>query len=148
MTPKQEAFARVYVETGNASEAYRRAYNVSPDSKPNTIEKRACELLKNGKVAGRLAEIQAAAQQRHEITVDSLVAELEAARLKAMGISRGISAAVSATMGKAKLLGFLVDKHEHGVSDDIGALLTALDGMHGRIPSDRRPVSGVLPLKK
>ena len=27
LTIKQEAFARAYVETGNASEAYRRAYN-------------------------------------------------------------------------------------------------------------------------
>lgn len=27
LTPKQEAFAQAYVETGNASGAYRRAYN-------------------------------------------------------------------------------------------------------------------------
>ena len=27
LTIKQEAFARAYVETGNASEAYSRAYN-------------------------------------------------------------------------------------------------------------------------
>jgi len=26
LTPKQEAFALAYVETGNASEAYHRAY--------------------------------------------------------------------------------------------------------------------------
>ena len=36
LTPKQEAFACAYVETGNASEAYRRAYDVAPDCKPNT----------------------------------------------------------------------------------------------------------------
>lgn len=113
LTPKQEAFAQAYVETGNASEAYRRAYDVSPTAKPNTIEKRACELLKNGKVAGRLEELQAAALERHEITVDSLVIELEEARVAAMKNPRGISAAVSATMGKAKLLGLVVDKTEH-----------------------------------
>ncbi|MFC2352929.1 terminase small subunit [Eikenella halliae] len=27
MTPKQERFVGLYVETGNASEAYRQAYN-------------------------------------------------------------------------------------------------------------------------
>ena len=27
LTPKQEAFVLAYIETGNASEAYRRAYN-------------------------------------------------------------------------------------------------------------------------
>ena len=31
LTPKQDAFACAYVETGNASEAYRRAYDVAPD---------------------------------------------------------------------------------------------------------------------
>ncbi len=58
LTPKQEAFVAAYLETGNASEAYRRAYNTSPGCKPNTIEKRACELLKDGKVAGRVAELR------------------------------------------------------------------------------------------
>ena len=58
LTPKQEAFALAYIETGNASEAYRRAYDVSPDCKPNTVEKRACELIRDGKVAGRIAELQ------------------------------------------------------------------------------------------
>lgn len=76
LTAKQEAFVRSYMETGNASEAYRRSYDVAPDCKPNTIEKRACELLKSGKVAGRLAELQAAVAERHEITIDKIVREL------------------------------------------------------------------------
>jgi phage terminase small subunit len=58
LTPKQEAFVHAYLEAGNASEAYRRTYNVDPGCKPNTIEKRACELLQNGKVAGRLRELR------------------------------------------------------------------------------------------
>ncbi len=77
LTLKQEAFCRAYIENGgNASEAYRRVYDVSPDTKPNTVEKRACELLKNGKVAGRIAELQAKHQKRHEVTVDRIVQEL------------------------------------------------------------------------
>jgi phage terminase small subunit len=64
LTPKQEAFVLAYLETGNASEAYRQCYDVSPDTKPNTVEKRACELLKNGKVAGRIAALQGKAEQR------------------------------------------------------------------------------------
>ena len=38
LTPKQEKFAQVYVECGNASEAYRQAYNaenMQDDSNPN-----------------------------------------------------------------------------------------------------------------
>lgn len=118
LTSKQAAFCRAYIENGgNASEAYRTAYDVSPDCKPNTVEKRACELLKHGKVSGRIAELQAEHAQRHEITIDSLVVELEAARLAAMANPRGISAAVSAIMGKAKLLGLIVDKNEHTGKD-------------------------------
>jgi len=111
LTLKQEKFVQAYIETGNASEAYRQAYDVSPTSKPNTVEKRACELLKNGKVAGRVAELQATHQQRHEITVDTLVAELEEARALAIK-TEAPSAMVSATMGKGKLLGLIVDKSE------------------------------------
>lgn len=109
LTLKQQAFARAYVETGNASEAYRRAYDVSPDCKPNTVEKRACELLKNGKVAGRIGELQQSAQERHEVTLDSLTKWLMDARELAMA-SRSPGAAVSAVMALAKLHGLLVDR--------------------------------------
>lgn len=50
LTPKQAAFVRAYLETGNASEAYRRAYNAS-NMKPEVIKVKASELLKNGNVA-------------------------------------------------------------------------------------------------
>ena len=32
LTPKQSKFAEEYVNTGNASEAYRRAYDVGQDT--------------------------------------------------------------------------------------------------------------------
>ena len=35
MTPKQELFAQAYIETGNASEAYKRAYDTQANA--NTI---------------------------------------------------------------------------------------------------------------
>ena len=44
MTPKQEHFARLYVETGNASEAYRQAYNAE-NMKPETVTNEAYKLL-------------------------------------------------------------------------------------------------------
>jgi phage terminase small subunit len=110
LTPKQEAFALAYVETGNASEAYRRAYNAG-NMKPETVNKRASELLANGEVTGRVAELQAKAVERHVITVDDLIAELEEARIMAAtGEKSQPSAMVAATMGKAKLLGFDVQK--------------------------------------
>ena len=60
LTPKKEAFSLAYLETGNASEAYRRAYSAEK-MKPETIHKRASELLADREVAGRIAELQQAA---------------------------------------------------------------------------------------
>jgi len=112
LTPKQESFCRHYIETGCASEAYRKAYSAE-NMKPEAIHVEASKLFTNPKVALRISELQAELAERHEITVDALVGELDEARLKAMADDKGASAAVSAVLGKAKLLGFLTDKHEH-----------------------------------
>lgn len=113
LTAKQEAFALAYIETANASEAYRRAYNVRPDTKPESIWQEACRTLANENVAKRVMELQEAARERAMVTVEGLTAELEDARLLAMSDEKGASAAVSAIMGKAKLHGLLIDKKEH-----------------------------------
>lgn len=115
LTAKQEAFCLAYVETGNASEAYRRAYNAE-NCKPNVIWVKASEVLSTGNVAVRVAELQAEASERALVTVLSLTQELEEAR--ALALQEGQpSAAVSASMGKAKLHGLLVDKAEHSGKD-------------------------------
>lgn len=57
LTPKQDAFVLAYLETGNASEAYRRAYNVER-MLPTTINNRAYETIRNGAIAARIAELQ------------------------------------------------------------------------------------------
>lgn len=105
LTPKQEAFCLAYLETGNASEAYRRAYNAANMSDP-VVHNKASGLLAKGEVRVRLEELRSAAVKRHNITLDDLLRELEEARTKALNCeSPQSSAAVSATMGKAKLLG-------------------------------------------
>lgn len=113
LTPKQELFAQKYVELGNASEAYRCAYDAG-SMKPETVHKRASELLARGEVTGRVQMLRDAIEQRHETTVDDLIAELEQARSAAYNLNTPqLSAAIAATMGKAKMLGFLMDKVEH-----------------------------------
>src|SRR5215468_10217190 len=57
LTPKQEAFILAYLETGNASEAYRRAYNAS-GMNAATINREAHSLLEHPKVAPRIRELQ------------------------------------------------------------------------------------------
>lgn len=121
LTPKQEAFARAYIETGNASEAYRRAFDASK-MKPETIKKRASELLGRGDIKGTVAELRGEVQQAHGVTVASLITELEEARQVAKGREQG-AAMVQATIGKAKLAG-LLDKADEGKGDDLAAALT------------------------
>lgn len=53
LTIKQEKFCNKYLECGNASEAYRYAYDCSKMG-DETIWKRSGELLQNGAVAGRI----------------------------------------------------------------------------------------------
>lgn len=112
MTPKQEQFARLYVETGNASEAYRQAYNAD-NMKPETVTNEAYKLLQDPDISAMVDDLKAEARQRHAVTVGDLLHELEQARAAALAApTPQSSAAVSATMGKAKMLGLLVDKAE------------------------------------
>jgi phage terminase small subunit len=57
LTPKQEAFCLAYMETGNASEAYRRAYDTD-GMKPSTINRNAKAMLDNNKIAARVAGLK------------------------------------------------------------------------------------------
>ena len=112
MTPKQEQFARLYVETGNASEAYRQAYNTD-NMKPETVTNEAYKLLQDPDISAMVDGLKEEARQRHVVTVGDLLHELEQARAAALAApTPQSSAAVSATMGKAKMLGLLVDKAE------------------------------------
>ncbi|WP_235365713.1 terminase small subunit [Proteus terrae] len=106
LTLKQEAFCQAYIENkGNASEAYRTAY-AAGKMKSETVNKRASELLANGEIAGRVAELQQEHRTKHDITVSGLLEELEEARKKALTAETPqASAAVAATMGKARLTG-------------------------------------------
>lgn len=112
MTPKQEQFARLYVETGNASEAYRQAYNTD-NMKPETVTNEAYKLLQDPDISAMVDGLKEEARQRHAVTVGDLLHELEQPRAAALAApTPQSSAAVSATMGKAKMLGLLVDKAE------------------------------------
>jgi phage terminase small subunit len=55
LTPKQDAFVLAYLETGNASEAYRRAYDTS-SKRDATINNSAYELLRHPEIARRIAD--------------------------------------------------------------------------------------------
>ena len=115
MTPKQEKFCQQYVELGNASEAYRQAYNAAA-MKDATVNRKAKELLDNGKITARVDELRAHHAERHDMTVDDIAQMLKEDRTFARQCQTP-AAAVSATMGLAKLYGHLRDKVEHTSPD-------------------------------
>ena len=111
LTPKQETFCQAYVETGNASEAYRSAYPRARNWKPESVHRKAHELLGNVKVLARVEALKAEHRQRHAITVDSLVADLLRIRQAAEADGQ-LNVARQSVMDVAKLLGLVVDRAE------------------------------------
>jgi hypothetical protein len=104
LTIKREKFCNEFVLSGNKSEAYRAAFNAE-NMQPATIHSRASELMKNGMVRARVDELQVAIAEKNGITADDLLQELEQARQLAL-MTRQPSAMITATMGKARILGF------------------------------------------
>jgi hypothetical protein len=104
LTPKQEKFCNLYIELGNASDAYRQSYNTKADHK--SVNVRASELLKKSNITVRVKQLQKEVSTKHTITIDSLLNELEVSRACALACETPqTSAAISATMAKAKLCG-------------------------------------------
>lgn len=62
LTPKQEKFAQLYVELGNASEAYRVAYDSK--AKPESVNVNASKLLADAKVSLRVQELRDDLEER------------------------------------------------------------------------------------
>ena len=62
----------MYLETGNASEAYRRAYDCA-DRSAEWLAVNSCKLLKNTNVALRVDELRTAQQQKCDITRDEIM---------------------------------------------------------------------------
>ena len=69
---KQEKFCNYYVESGNASDAYRRAYSCKGKS-DNTIWVESSRLANSPKVALRISELRSEMQRRSDITKDEAV---------------------------------------------------------------------------
>jgi len=114
---RHEAFAQALAKGKTADEAYAEAGYA-----PNRGN--ATRMKANESVMKRVGEIQSRATERTLVTIESITQELEAARLLAMADEKGASAAVAASLGKAKLHGLLIDKTEsnnthHVVSGDL-----------------------------
>lgn len=110
LTPKQEAFCLAYIETGNASEAYRRSYD-SAGMADSSVNRKAKELLDNGKITARLAELRAPVVKKAQITLEKHLEDLK--RLRDMAeASEKYGPAIQAEIARGKASGLYVEKTE------------------------------------
>lgn len=106
--PRRESFARYYVELGDGAKAYRMAGYAAKNAQVASAS--SARLMANPTVRARVDYLMAEVGKRHDVTVDSIIAELEQARERAMRQDPTTSAAVQAIIGKAKIAGLIVDR--------------------------------------
>lgn len=108
LTPKQEAFCLAYLETGNASEAYRKSYSVE-NMKPETVGRAAKQLLDNYKITTRINELQSVAAEATQVTLQGHITDLQ--RLRDAAAKAGqYSAAIKAEIARGKAAGLYTEK--------------------------------------
>ena len=136
LTPKQEQFCLFYLKEGNASEAYRQAYDAER-MKDTTVHRKAKELLDNGKVAARLDQLRATAAEEaildrtwvisrlmkvvqiglNEVKTPAQVKQRkkgeEEKNIEVTQVNLGAATRALETLGKLKELKLFVDTKEH-----------------------------------
>ena len=129
LTIKQERFCLVYFETGNATEAYRQAYNAASMS-DKTIQNNAYKLISqhNG-IKTRVAGLKTDMAKETGITIDSLCEKLDDDRKLARALKQP-AAAISAVMGQAKLHGLIDrDTRRDGAGFEVFGTRAERDGL-------------------
>ena len=131
LTPKQESFCLAYLETGNASEAYRRSYSAG-GMKPESVNRKAKEVLDNVNIAARIEELREPVRQKAMLTLETHLARLDELSRKAEAAEQ-FAPAITAETNRGKAAGLYVERLDHTSSDGSmtpqpvdAALVTAL----------------------
>jgi len=116
LTPKQEAFVLAYLETGNASEAYRRAYNAEGMNE-KSIRREAQRLVDHPAITPRLQRLAQKAEVKALLSLEDHMSELSALRDLAKQ-EKQLSAAIAAEVKRGELRKFYVKQVESGGPGD------------------------------
>ena len=108
--PRHERFARFYLRSGNASQAYVLA---GYSCEPHGARANACRLIAKSNVKRRVDELRRGLGRRSEVSATSLIEDLQADRRLAISLKRP-GDAIKATMGVARIAGLLIEKREVG----------------------------------
>ena len=104
---RQEAFARNLAEQMTEDEAYTKAGYKADRSN-------ASKLTAKHHIQARVAFLQGLAAERTVTTIEDITRQLDVDHALAVA-NKQASAAVSATMGKAKVLGLIINRHLVGM---------------------------------
>lgn len=107
--PRHERFAQEIAKGKSAADAYAAAGYRSDAKSSETAGPR---LFRNVQVQGRVAELQSRAATRAVVTAADIARQLDEDREFAREVKQA-GAAVSASLGKAKVLGLITEKLEH-----------------------------------
>jgi phage terminase small subunit len=77
LRPKVEHFAQLYAAHGNASKAYREAFEVRPDTRPGTVWQNAYDLVHDPQVAERVRQLLAQAAEHATISARARMVHLQ-----------------------------------------------------------------------
>ena len=121
LTANMEAFCVELAKTGNASEAYRKAYSAER-MKPDTIQKRARELQLNGRITVRLAQLREDVRRTSGITLVEHLSTLRELRQEARAAMQ-YSAAITAEVSRGKVSGL----YDEGSNEDDAAPVTRVE---------------------
>jgi len=109
LTIKQEAFANLYIQLDNASEAYRQAGYSTEAEKDKSIWEMASKILSNHKVATRVKELKEELLKDHKVDRDYIINGLKKAQR--IATNRQDSGNIrGAYMDMAKITGILDEK--------------------------------------
>ena len=110
LTLRQENFCLAYVETGNATEAYRRSYSWK-NMKESTLNRRAKFMIDHNKIKARIEELREPIIEKVLVTFEGHLSDLKELRDKSVK-AKQFGSAVTAEVSRGKAAGFYVDRHE------------------------------------
>lgn len=133
LTSKQEAFCQCVANGMTQSDAYRSAYDVSPDTKPESVHEQASALLADLKVASRVKELRDLL-----VMADLWSREQSVKALK--GIAEGNESKAGEVTAAVKELNSMygfnaAQKHQHS-GEDGGPIHHTVEVVFGRIKDE------------
>ena len=115
ITAKQIEFAQLIADGFTKSDAYRKAYDVSPDTKDKSVHEMASKTFANTKVISRIKAIQhQRAEDQHMLGIKQSEFIMRQLEKEAMNMDNNSASRIRALelMGKTHMVGLFTDKLE------------------------------------